>query len=62
MFCLLMVDEYFEVVEIPLAIIAPGPCEGLFDIRVLALCFTHDKPMNWASSMRLYVIESVGTS
>ena len=35
-FGLLMIDEDFEVVEVPLAVIAPWPCEGLFDIRVLA--------------------------
>ena len=48
-FCLLMVDEDLEVVEIPLAVITPGPCEDLLDIRVLALRFTHcystDRPI-----------------
>ena len=40
-FCLLMVDEDFEVVEISLAVIAPGPSQDLLDVRVLALCFAH---------------------
>ena len=48
-FCLLMVDEDFEVVEIPLAVIAPGPSQDLLDVRVLALRFTHslsiDRPV-----------------
>lgn len=48
-FCLLMVDENLEVVEIPLAVITPGPCKDLLDVRVLALRFTHcpsiDRPI-----------------
>ena len=48
-FCLLMVDEDLEVVKIPLAVITPGPCEDLLDVRVLALRFTHcssnDRPI-----------------
>ena len=48
-FCLLMVDEDFEVVEIPLAVITPGPSQDLLDVGVLALCFTHgssiDRPI-----------------
>ena len=40
-FCLLMVDKDLEVVEIPLAVITPGSCENLLDVRVLALRFTH---------------------
>ena len=40
-FGLLMIDKDLEVVEIPLAVIAPWPCERLFDVRMLALAFTH---------------------
>ena len=36
-----MIDEDLEVVEIPFAIVAPGSRQGLFDIGVLTLWFTH---------------------
>jgi hypothetical protein len=36
-----MVDEYFLVIEIPLAVIAPRPAENLFYIRVAALLLAH---------------------
>ena len=45
-FCLLMVDEDFEVVEIPLAVVAPGPGQDLLNVRVLALCFAHDSSID----------------
>jgi hypothetical protein len=38
---LLMVDEYFLVIKIPLAVIAPRPAENLFNIRVAALLLAH---------------------
>lgn len=40
-FGLLMIDENLKVVEVSLAVITPWPCERLFDIRMLALAFTH---------------------
>ena len=54
MFCLLMVDEDLEVVEIPLAVITPGPCEYLLDVRMLALPFTH------GSSIEQIIQEAMG--
>jgi hypothetical protein len=36
-----MVDKYFLVIEIPLAVIAPRPAENLFNIRVAALLLAH---------------------
>ena len=44
-----MVDEDLEVVKIPFAVIAPGPREGLFNIRVLALRFTHGYSIKWCT-------------
>jgi len=41
MFGLLMIDEYFLVVEISFAIVTPRPAENLFNIRVAALLFAH---------------------
>ena len=38
---LLVIDQNLEVVKVALAVIAPGPGKSLFDVRVLALCFTH---------------------
>ena len=48
MFRLLMVDEDFEVVKIPLAVITPGPGQDLLNVRVLALCFTHGSSIDWS--------------
>jgi hypothetical protein len=36
-----MVDKYFLVVEITLAVVAPRPTEDLFDIRVCPLLLAH---------------------
>jgi hypothetical protein len=38
---LLMVDEYFLVIEIALAVVAPRPAENLLNIRVAALLLAH---------------------
>ena len=40
---LLVIDQNLEVVKVALAIIAPGSGKSLFDVRVLALCFTHSQ-------------------
>ena len=53
---LLMIDEDFEVIEIPLAVVAPGPSKGLFNIRVLALCLAHGWSTKQSTSRRLYRI------
>ena len=55
-----MVDEDFEVVEIPLAVIAPGPGQDLLDIRVLALCFTHGSLIERPFQGRLDVVGGIG--
>ena len=41
--CLLVIDQNLEVVKVALAVIAPRPGKSLFDVRVLALCFTHSQ-------------------
>lgn len=43
MFCLLMVNQNFEIIEVAFAVIAPGPGEDLFDIRMMTLLLGHDE-------------------
>lgn len=41
-FCFLVVDKDLEVVEVALAVVAPGTCEELLDFGVLSLLlFAH---------------------
>ena len=51
-----MVDEDFEVVEIPLAVVAPGPGQDLLNVRVLALCLAHDSSIDRPVYRRLDVV------
>ena len=55
-----MIDQDFEVVKIPLTVITPWPCKGLFDVRMLALCFTHSYPDDWPFELYLEGIKNVG--
>lgn len=36
-----MIDEYFLVIKISFAVVAPWPAENLFNIRVSALLLAH---------------------
>lgn len=59
-FGLLVIDEDFKIVEVPLAVIAPGPRKGLFDVRVLTLCFTHGLLNQRLLQRRSIPVKSVG--
>lgn len=41
MFCLLVIDEDLEVVEVALTVVTPRPRQDLFDVRVVSLFLGH---------------------